>query len=507
MAQQQAPGIHQRWAHFRLSVVGHLLAAPPTRGELRSTLRQLAERTWTHPISGAPIRFRFSTLERWLYQARGAGQDPVAALRRKLRSDRGLQPAMTERLKPLLLAQYREHPRWSAQLHIDNLAAQVEQQPDLGPMSSASTLRRFMKKNGLYRRRRLSSKNTAGARAAQARFEEREVRSFEAEYVQGVWHLDYHVCSQQIVTAAGEWVTPVLMGILDDRSRLACHVQWYLEETAENLVHALCQAFLKRRLPRLLVMDNGGPMVAAETQEGLARLGILVQHTLPYSPYQNAKQEIFWAQVEGRLMAMLEHTAELTLALLNEATQAWVEMEYQRKRHTEIGQSPLARYLQGPEVGRDSPDPEALRLAFGMQVKRKSRRSDGTFSLEGRRFEIPSRYRTLEQITVRYARWDLSFVHGVDPATDTILCRLFPLDKTRNADGRRRKVTPGPNTLESSPPASGDMAPLLRKLLADYAVTGLPPAYLVVPEPADADGCDPQQHVDPLPNHPPRSPA
>ena len=59
--------------------------------------------------------------------------------------------------------------------------------------------------------------------------------------------------------------------------------------------------------------------------------------TLPYSPYQNAKQEVFWAQVEGRLMAMLEGVEPLDLKCLNEATQAWVELEYQRARHSELG--------------------------------------------------------------------------------------------------------------------------------------------------------------------------
>ena len=37
--------------------------------------------------------------------------------------------------------------------------------------------------------------------------------------------------------------------------------------------------------------------------------------------YQNAKQEAFWAPVEGRLMAMLEGVPDLTLSALNEATQ------------------------------------------------------------------------------------------------------------------------------------------------------------------------------------------
>jgi putative transposase len=64
-----------------------------------------------------------------------------------------------------------------------------------------------------------------------------------------------------------------------------------------------------------------------------ARLGILHQTTRPYSPYQNAQQEVFWARVEGRLMAMLDGAVPLTLNLLNEATQAWIEHEYTRRAH------------------------------------------------------------------------------------------------------------------------------------------------------------------------------
>jgi len=42
------------------------------------------------------------------------------------------------------------------------------------------------------------------------------------------------------------------------------------------------------------------------------------------------------------------------------------------------------------------------------RFKRKQRRSDGTASLDGQRFEIPSRYRRLDEIHLRYARWDLT---------------------------------------------------------------------------------------------------
>ena len=44
--------------------------------------------------------------------------------------------------------------------------------------------------------------------------------------------------------------------------------------------------------------------------------------------------------------------------------------------------------------------------------------------LEGQRFEIPSRYRNLETVHLRYARWDLSRVDMVDPRNDQILCAI-----------------------------------------------------------------------------------
>ena len=53
---------------------------------------------------------------------------------------------------------------------------------------------------------------------------------------------------------------------------------------------------------------------------------------------------------------------------------------------------------------------------------------------------------------------------------------LRPLDKAANADRPRRRRGPAPT--EDAPPATDGPSPLLRKLLADFAATGLPPAYL-----------------------------
>lgn len=468
----------ERWAQLRFSVVGPLLASPPEPGKLKDELTRLAATLWRHPQTGQAVRFALSTIQRWYYQAR-AGEDPVGALRRRPRRDSGANRAVATELAAALRAQHAAHPSWSVKLHLDNLAVVAAEHPTWGPAPSYATLRRYMLAKGLLRRRRIP----AGERQRRAHEHRpaREVRSYEAEYVGGLWHLDFHHASRKILDASGEWVRPILLAILDDRSRLICHAQWYLAETAQSLVHGLNQAFLKRGLPRALLHDNGGAMLAGETVQGLQRLSILQQTTLPYSPHQNGKQEVFWAQVEGRLLAMLEGQEQISLALLNQATLAWVEGEYHRTVHSETGQTPLQRWLDGPTVGRPCPDVEDLRLAFTAALSRTQRRSDGTISLAGTRFEIPAHLRHLRQIQIRYAAWDLRHVWLMDERAGLAVQRLFPLDRARNAEGVRRPLqAAAPEPATTCPPTG--IAPLLRKLLEDYAATGLPPAYIPTEE-------------------------
>jgi len=477
MGSSQQADDPERWARLRFAIVGPLLAAPPEHGELQSALRELSAKSWRHPVTGLGVAFSVPTLERWFYVARSS-PDPVSALRRKRRSDAGQGRRLSPTLIQALETQYRGHTGWTVQLHYDNLLALREEEPALGMVPSYATVRRFMKAQGWARKRR-PKRNTPGAQQAAERLERCEVRSFEAEYADALWHLDFHHGSIPVLTPSGQWVKPLVLGVLDDHSRRICHLQWYLGETAEELVHGLCQAFQKVALPRALMTDNGAAMQAEEFVAGLYTLGILHEPTLPYSPYQNAKQEVFWATLEGRLMAMLEGVEALTLARLNEITQVWVQGDYQQVRHAEIATSPLARYLQAPQAGRDCADSERLRQAFRCTVKRRQRRSDGTVSLSGRRFEIPNRYRHLEQPLLRYARWDLTGVELLDPNTREPLCAIYPLDKAANADGQRRRLDPQVSGAPASTPPPGDpMPPLLRKLLADFAATGLPPAYL-----------------------------
>ena len=180
MTKKPTPSTAVLWARFRFSVIGPLLSAPPARGELKAAIGSLAEKIWTHPVTGRDVQYAATTIERWYYKARNEQDDPVLVLQRAIRKDCGkvsLAPKLAEHLR----GQYRDHSDWSYQLHYDNLACSVKDDLSLGPLCSYSTVKRFMQTRGMVRKRRQPKGRPGEVRAARRR-ENREIRSYESEY-------------------------------------------------------------------------------------------------------------------------------------------------------------------------------------------------------------------------------------------------------------------------------------------------------------------------------------
>lgn len=476
MEKEDIRSVAQKWAEFRLSVVGGLLASPPGYGELQSILENLSEKNWNHPTNGSLRRFSFGTIERWYYKALRNKNSPVDGLAKKNRSDQGNHRSVSDLAKVILQKQYQGHSSWSYQLHTDNLSVELEQKDSTPP--SYDSVRRYLQSIGYIKKKRNPNRLRTGYQKSEQYKNNVEVRSFENAYVSGLWHLDFHHCSREVLTSQGELKKPLALGIIDDHSRLLCHIQWYLSETAEDLIHGFIQALQKRGLPRSLLTDNGSAMVSREFTNGLKSLSIIHETTLPYSPYQNGKQEVLWSQVEGRLMAMLENKKVLTLKELNDATVAWAEFEYNKGFHKEIESTPLERFLKNQDVSRPVPEIELLKQAFRLRDRRRLRRSDGTISILGKRFEIPSRYCHFKEVHVAYTEWALDQVHLLDPATGKTLCPIYPVNKAANYNnGRKMKQLSFLPEDQEIQEGKEEIAPLLLKILGEQAATGLPPAY------------------------------
>ena len=296
---------------FRYGIISELLSRPPDKGELAARLREIADKSYTQPWNNEVVNISVRTLERWYSSAR-KNTRPSEILQPKLRIDRGEYRSLTDEHKSFLSDLRLKYPFWSIQLMYDNfilIPCEIK-------FPSYSTVLRYFHQLGFYSNKTNGRKNKG-----------REVRSFEVEYVGQMWHMDFHKSRRMIVDENGEFKTPICMAIIDDKSRLVCHAQWFVNETAEVLVHGFIQAILKRGLPRTFYSDNGSAMKAEEFKAGLEFLDIKQEKTLPYSPYMNGKQESFWQPLEGRLMKMLPKQKRITLDILNTVTQAWIEQD------------------------------------------------------------------------------------------------------------------------------------------------------------------------------------
>ncbi len=137
--------------------------------------------------------------------------------------------------------------------------------------------------------------------------------------------------------------------------------------------------------------------------------------------------------------------------------------------------------LQGPDVSRPSLGNDRLHFYFTATSRRTQRTSDGTLQIKGVRFEVPSRFRNIKRFKVGFKPADLSMAYLIDPQTGDNLARIYPQDKIKNADAHRRLLEPiqqpdKPGTEDDA--GKEEVPPLLRRLISEYAETGLPPAYI-----------------------------
>lgn len=456
---------HRRWGHFRHTVVGPLLSSPPPRGQLNMELIKLAEKVWKHPITGEEVQYARSTIEEWYYKVKSEKEDPIAQLIKKERKDKGTQHVMTDEIACILRAQYADYFWWDVRLHTKNLAARIKAEKLNIKAPSISSVRRFMRAAGLKRRSR-PRQDDQGRLEALLDTREMEIACFEMRHPNELWSFDFHHGKIMVLDRSAAWRQPIAIAVIDHYSRLICHVEWSFTETAQDLVRAISIAIMKHGRPRRFLSDNGAAMRADEYIQGLGHLGIEVSKIKKRKPNQNGKTEAHWANMESKLLAMLIGQDDLTLEHLNELTMAWVEAGYNRDIHRETKMIPLDRYLQGNNVGLPSCDEETLKRAFRIDEFRRPRQSDKTIKIADILFRLPQRFWHLERILVRYARWDLSFVHIVDYASGKEIIRIYPVDKEKSADGERRQIeTPIPTSSEKKRTV---LPPYMQELVRQY---------------------------------------
>jgi transposase InsO family protein len=406
-------------ALFRLSVLGPLVSRERlARGELQSTVRELAAREYAIP--GSPRRYLSEkTIEAWYYTWRREGIDGLSP---KARLDRG-QSRLAPEAQAAIVAAKQANPRRSIRQIQHLLEASGTVAHDT---LSRSSIHRLLQQQGL-------SRMTGSAS------EPEEKRRFVAATANAIWYGD--VMHGPKVPINGRLAKAYLVTLFDDASRLVAHSAFCPGETALDIEGVLKQALLKRGIPRKLVVDNGAAYRAQTLQGVCARLGIHLIHCRPYAPEGKGKLERWHRTCRDQFLSELDERHITSLADLNARLWAWLEQVYHHRPHAGLeGQTPLARYQQDlaqlRPLGPLAPNLDAL---FHHRVSRQVRK-DGTVSYGGRFFEVP--FELSGQRVHLVVDPHSETVVGVEDEKGESLGQATPLDALANATRRRHKPAP-----------------------------------------------------------------
>lgn len=301
-------------ALFRYTLVrepADLSLSARERGRL---VRELAAREHAGP-DGRLVRVGRTTLDDWIRAYRAGGYEALVPKPKRVMA------RTPGRVIELAIALKRERPdRTAAQIHAIMTAA-GEQVP------CARTLQTHLSRAGLNHR-------------ADGRTPSKVYGRFEAAAPNELWTGD----GLHGLKLAATGRRAVLLGFIDDHSRMLVGWRWVSGEDVFGLEAALRPALMARGVPEAVLVDRGSAFVSSNLLRACAVLGAKLIHASPRAATTKGKIERFWRTCRDRFLVELEERNDLDLAELNRLFQAWLEVVYHRRVHGETGQTPLTRF-------------------------------------------------------------------------------------------------------------------------------------------------------------------
>lgn len=324
---------------------------------------QMSEKEFDVPGRG-PRRYMASTMRIWLYAYRKRG---FQGLLPKTRKDRGGFRVLSEDLKNEIRRLREEFSDLSCVKFYDRLNTSNS----IGvPPIGMETIRRFLKSEGLYKKR-----------VAVPR------KRFEMRYFGELWTTDFmhgpHLIDGKKRRRA------ILMAIIDDHSRMIVGFQWGWAENTKLLESVFKDAILQHGCPDRIYCDNGAAFSSHYLTVVSANLGIGVVHSKPYDSPSRGKIERFFRTVRQNFLPDVKDDDETwTIQKLNEAFLVWIR-NYHQRPHSGIQMRPLDRHLISVRnYPRKRVDEESLEEHFLVSTQRSVGR-DSTVSLNNVDFEVP----------------------------------------------------------------------------------------------------------------------
>jgi putative transposase len=339
---------------FRYALVRDAADPGLSKAERGRLVRGLCEREHVGP-DGHPVRIGRTTLDRWIRAYRAGGFEALVP------RPRVVAPRTPAELLELAFQLKRERPdRTAAQVREIMLAAG-------GSAPGLRTLQTQLARQGLNVR-------------ADGRAPGKVYGRFEAGARNELWTGDGLHGPKLAGVAARR---AVLLGFIDDHSRMLVGWRWGTGEDVFRLEAALRAGLMARGVPDAILVDRGSAFVSSQLLRACAVLGVKLVHASPRAATTKGKIERFFRTVRDQFLVEIDDGVEL--AELNRLFSAWLEVVYHRRVHSETGQTPLERFdaAGAPTL----PTPALLREAFLWSQERTVTKT-ATLSLHGNHYEV-----------------------------------------------------------------------------------------------------------------------
>ncbi|MCA1700048.1 MAG: DDE-type integrase/transposase/recombinase, partial [Actinobacteria bacterium] len=175
----------------------------------------------------------------------------------------------------------------------------------------------------------------------------------------------------------------VLLGFIDDHSRMLVGWRWGTGEDVFGLEAALRSGLMARGVPDAILVDRGSAFVSSQLLRACAVLGVKLIHASPRAATTKGKIERFFRTVRDQFLVEIDDGVELSE--LNRLFSAWLEVVYHRRVHSETGQTPLRRFEAAGAPAL--PTPALLREAFLWSQERTVTKT-ATVSLHSNQYEV-----------------------------------------------------------------------------------------------------------------------
>jgi transposase InsO family protein len=367
-------------ALLRFKVISAYLAENPPHGRRRKMLEHLSQKEWMLE-NGEIFHVKPDTIRYWIRLYQNGGFE---ALKDKPRSDQGCRAIPQEFIETACNLK-REVPERT----IDRIIAIMENMQLAPPgVLRRSTLHRALQKKGLSQRKLKPSQKRDLDRFAAAYAND----LWQSDMLQGPWLPDPHRKDKMRRT--------YLYAFLDDASRLLLYGRFFFKGDLPALELVFKRSLQRYGKPVRVYYDNGKVYRANHMRLICAELNIHRPiHTQPYRPEGHGKIEAFNRFCVTNFIAEVKASAIRTLDELNQAFFAFIDVEYNRRRHSELHMTPKQRWLK--DASRITYlEEEKIRTAFLWREMRTADKT-GVIRLFNQKYKVVPEF-SQKKIEVRY---------------------------------------------------------------------------------------------------------